>query len=322
MAYTFRNVTVAGAAGGTKLGAINNAGEVVGYYVPDAPGGRSIQPQAFTDTNGAISVLAGFPLSTQTTGNGINNAGQVVGAVGSSPVTQNGYVYSPNGTEQRITSQPSAPFGVIDKAYGINDLGQVVGTDLFNRHVAFVSQGGSMSFFQAPGAVATEARGINNAGEMVGFYSTTAPQLQYVGLFSTAAPEHGFADINGQFSTIDVPGAVATDPAAVNLAGVIAGSYFDGAHWHGFVDTAGQMQFINAPGAADTWVTGINDLGDLSGYFDTATTPQAVGFIATDAPSPVAAAPAHVGASSLLQQHAMFGIPHHMMHSRQILHLD
>ena len=47
---------------------------------------------------------------------------------------------------------------------------------------------------------------------------------------------HGFLLVKGVFTTIDVPGAVATLPAGINRAGNIVGLYTDAAgNAHGFL---------------------------------------------------------------------------------------
>ena len=54
-----------------------------------------------------------------------------------------------------------------------------------------------------PGATATEAFGINAAGDIVGF-------------FTNASGAHGFLLSRGVFTTIDVPGATATEAVGIN----------------------------------------------------------------------------------------------------------
>jgi len=47
---------------------------------------------------------------------------------------------------------------------------------------------------------------------------------------------HGFLVDKGTFTTIDVPGALFTQPLGINPAGTIVGLYSDGAMIHGFVN--------------------------------------------------------------------------------------
>jgi uncharacterized membrane protein len=73
----------------------------------------------------------------------------------------------------------------------------------------------------APGASSTDARGINDAG-------------QIVGSFANATGVHGFLN-TGVFTTFDPPGARATQTFSINDAGQIVGFFFDGTSTHGFL---------------------------------------------------------------------------------------
>ena len=73
-----------------------------------------------------------------------------------------------------------------------------------------------------PGATATEAFGINAAGDIVGF-------------FTNASGAHGFLLSRGVFTTIDVPGATATEAGGINAAGDIVGAFADASGIHGFL---------------------------------------------------------------------------------------
>jgi hypothetical protein len=78
---------------------------------------------------------------------------------------------------------------------------------------------GAMFPIQAPGALQTFVKAINDAGEVVGYYQTI-----------TAT--HGFVlDANG-FVTIDAPGASLTEVTGINNHGELAGRFDDakGAH--------------------------------------------------------------------------------------------
>jgi probable HAF family extracellular repeat protein len=288
--YTFQTVVVPDATDGTWLGGINNSGEVAGY---DAGFGFDHYPKPFTYSDGTFTPLANFSEASRAHANGINNAGQVVGEFGFGTQATLAYLWSPNAPEQTISSVTNPGSNAIDKAYGVNDAGQVVGVDLPFGEKGFVWQNGSFSFLKVPGASATEAHGINNAGTIVG-----------------TADSHGFLDANGQFSTIDVSGATATDPMAINTSGTIAGSYNDGAHWHGFIDTGGQMSFINEPDASDTWVTGLNDKGQLTGYFQPSAGGPVQGFIATPQQAPADPPPLSVFDTSTQSQVTAAGTPY------------
>ena len=72
------------------------------------------------------------------------------------------------------------------------------------------------------GTNGTEARGINDAGQVVGAYQDAAGKL------------HGFLYRAGGFTTIDVPGASSTTVTGVGDRGQIVGWYVNAAGEHGF----------------------------------------------------------------------------------------
>jgi probable HAF family extracellular repeat protein len=81
----------------------------------------------------------------------------------------------------------------------------------------------------------------------------------------------GFLDVNGRFSTIDVPGADFTSPNDINNAGQIVGSFAGpggGSGLHGFLDVGGTFSRIDVPGAYITFAQGINNAGQIVGLFD------------------------------------------------------
>ena len=151
-----------------------------------------------------------------------------------------------------------APF-----ATGINDSGQIVGFMAFGGGAGFgtegfVDTGGNFTTFNVPGAYGgylglgggTVANGINNSGQVVGYYYN-----------STASNVQGFLDIGGIFTTISVPGAISTTATGINNSGQIVGN----AGSSGFLDSGGVFTTISAPGAIFTTVTGINDSGQIVG---------------------------------------------------------
>jgi hypothetical protein len=72
--------------------------------------------------------------------------------------------------------------------------------------------------------------------------------------------------------TFDVPSSNSTQPAAINGAGVITGSYSDSNGHHGFVrDVSGTITPFDAPSEiivprTDTTATAINDVGQITGF--------------------------------------------------------
>jgi hypothetical protein len=100
---------------------------------------------------------------------------------------------------------------------------------------------------------------VNDAGQIVGFY------------LDSGGKSHGFLLSKGRYSTIDFPGAIATEALAINNWPIpaIAGNYTDaGGKVHGFVTAGGLFVPINAGFATNLSVTGINDFGQMAGVYD------------------------------------------------------
>jgi uncharacterized membrane protein len=128
----------------------------------------------------------------------------------------------------------------------------------------------SYAAINVPGAVATEARGINNNGEIVGFYKTVACQDYDIKVPSCAVK--GFKFVNGSFVKLMVPNSTSTAILGVNDLGDLVGFYrkSDGTR-HGFIwYHTNVVKTIDFPGTASTQgvVTaafGINRVGTVVG---------------------------------------------------------
>jgi probable HAF family extracellular repeat protein len=157
------------------------------------------------------------------------------------------------------------------------------------------------STFRLPGATFTEAIGVNNAGDVVGFYNDkeeiysqgflysggivtsindprgmkggTVPFAinaagQVVGYYYTDAIQtYSFLYVNGSFSDIQLPATVVASTAlGINNLGQIVGMYNDGKTWHGYFFDSVTLAFqsIDAPNASYTWGSGINDSGEMT----------------------------------------------------------
>jgi uncharacterized membrane protein len=126
----------------------------------------------------------------------------------------------------------------------------------------------SFAAISFPGAVETEAYGINDAGQIVGGY------------FSDEL--HGFLKDGDVYTTIDVPqpGVVATFATGINDAGVIVGWYLDQVgHFHGFVKEGDTYATFDVPGAMDTMARGIGNSGQIVGSLGA---PPTAGFLKQD----------------------------------------
>src|SRR6516164_3084931 len=87
---------------------------------------------------------------------------------------------------------------------------------------AFADSIYSFTTIDPPGALSTEANGINDSGQIVGD-------------FWDGLNLHGFfLDVGGSFTTIDPPGATLTRPTGINNSGQIVGEFTDAIGQHGF----------------------------------------------------------------------------------------
>ncbi len=125
---------------------------------------------------------------------------------------------------------------------------------------ALTAQTDTFTSIEAPGATMTHARGINDAGDVVGQYFD-------------ASGVHGFLLRAGKFTTIDAPGAKQTDIWGINSNGDMSGNYNDGKA-HGFLLSAGKFTSVDCPGDGVTALYGINSAGDVAGYFTPAGKPS------------------------------------------------
>jgi uncharacterized membrane protein len=120
-----------------------------------------------------------------------------------------------------------------------------------------------------PGAGITVVEGINDAGDMVGYYSQNSAQ-----------PAHAFLLRNGVFTFFDYPGADQTRAVSINNIGVIVGFAIKGNEEIGFAYDGNVFGRIGIPGKAATATLGINDVQDIVG--GDGTLDSTVGFLLRD----------------------------------------
>jgi probable HAF family extracellular repeat protein len=242
--YNFTTIDVPGGTASFAIG-INDAGQIVGYF-DDATGRHGFLK------DGSIYTTVDVPGATRTEANGINSTGQIVGYFGDATGTHG---FLKDGDTFTTLNYPGAGDTL---AYGINDSGQIVGvfnagglghgffytagsfttTPLLGTGIndsgQIVGTGGNLSLLYSdgnltrihyPDSVNTYAIGINNSGEIAGWF------------FSGAS--RGFLDTGGNFTSIDVPGAVnGTYAQGINDSDQIVGYIVDSAVlFHGFLAT-------------------------------------------------------------------------------------
>jgi probable HAF family extracellular repeat protein len=272
-----------GTFGGTSSMAygINNSGQIVGTVDFSYPVGS----EAFLDSGGVGTIIGNantIPFGPLSTANAINSSGQVA-AVGiyyssmSGPVTA-GYLYSggtstylplpSGGTCLDLRIGAPMPCGGVVSA--INDSGQVVGTVPGNYQDNAVdeatSYSGGLWTVVVPDLFYSGANGINNAGQIVGFYAIVQGS-QY-------GAEDGGQDAfllsaAGQFTDLG-PG----DALGINAQGQVVGysGYVAGAPINtAFLYSGGMLINLNSLLPSNSgWdlqeATAINDSGQIVGY--------------------------------------------------------
>lgn len=204
----------------------------------------------------AITVFE-YPGAAQTEAMGINNKGQIVGTY-LSYVNPNGayqgFFRLANGNQFTLPDIQSSSF---EFASSINDTGQIVG--YYNSFNGFLYSGGAFSIFVYPGASVTVPQGINDQGEISGWYFNGENQ--------------GFIRYpDGTFQSIDYPGSDRTIAEGINSFGDVVGYYVDGAgHFHGFIYNSAQgvySSFDIPTGQRLIQPNDINDEGQIVGWYE------------------------------------------------------
>ncbi len=136
-----------------------------------------------------------------------------------------------------------------------NDLGHYAGNTRSpdgEKIVGFTLIDGVFSTYDVPGSLKTVFYGLNNAGQVVGYYDD-ADEVA-----------HGVVVQEGELTQFDFSGAAETNIFGVSEVGVLIGNIFDAdGAIRGFV---GDEQF-DAPGAMITYADDINAAGILVGSY-------------------------------------------------------
>ena len=265
--YVYFTFAPPGASATTVTG-MNNAGQIVGSYT-DAKGThnflRSVDGSTYTTIN-----LTGAAPGTTTIG-AINNVGQIAGTY-TEASTGLGRCYLGSADGSTFTPFDLPDFGPAFGPHGLNDNGEVSGA------IVEVSASSAYGFVRtADGTVTpigvaggTRVRGIDNHGEIVGWYVSGG---------SESAVAHGFLrNPSGVIATFDLPGTDNfTQVLAVNNHGQVAGTW--GRTYAGFVSIAdGSYPMLTVLGAQAIFPAAIDDNGRAAGYYNDGTTNH--GFLA------------------------------------------
>ncbi len=168
----FTTFDVPGATG-TRASGINGSGQIVGSF----SAGNSTH--GFVYSGGVFSTIA-VPGRQFTVANGINDLGQIVGeGVNATPF----FPFLPPTVSVSLFHYSSGIFNIFhsstylfsdpDVAAGVDNQGNIVGTLRANFPLitdGFLFNSGVYTRLDVPGASSTFANGVNDAGNIVGYY--------------------------------------------------------------------------------------------------------------------------------------------------------
>ena len=231
---TFTKIAIADSINGAIATGINNAGVVSGYYTDTV---NNIHGYVLSGTTFDILDVPGPGPNGPASGTialGINARGDVVGSYGSGLETtvnpsidgfvRQGGTYSdviyPNVPPSVV--QPASGYSGINRAYGINSAGDIVGSyfarfdQVSNGFHGFLLSNGIYSTFDFPTDTyhATLAYGINDMGQIVGD-------------FTDSNGSHAYLYSSGTFAALNIAGSSRSQAFGINNLGQIVGNFVD-----------------------------------------------------------------------------------------------
>jgi probable HAF family extracellular repeat protein len=244
----------------TRAHAINNVGQVVGYYTDNLG-----NDHGYLYSKG-LCITIDPQGSTASRALGINNAGNVVGYWEDTFGNRRGYEYSSK-KNTFITTTINCGGTSLTTAAGINDDGQIVGhyTDSNSQKHGFVYKG-KCHVFDYPGASDyTIATAINGSAQVVGYYGDSNGNSH--GFLYYPLPPNWVGNFDSRL--IDCPdlGSISTDPQGINNQGQVVG------YWHstdgtvqGFFYNGGLCTLISQS-SGETEAYGIRDDTTIVGAY-------------------------------------------------------
>lgn len=244
--YTYTTVNFPGAIL-TQCHSINNSGWLAGQYT-DAAG----LTHGFTQVSGAFNSID-FPGAVLTQVQSINSSRGLAGFYVDSSGLTHGFVEI-NGTLTTL----DVPGAFRTQAYGMNDTGVVVGgyTDAIGEH-GFSFNGVKYSILNLGTENFTVATGINDAGQIIGYYS------------SKGGNTIGFLDSNGVITTISTNNNAVTEPLGINSSGLIVGIEGTQTTFQSFMFQNGRFLQVplKVPSSFITQAEDVNDSGHVVGWY-------------------------------------------------------
>ncbi len=201
-------------AASSMVTGINAAGDLSGIYV-DVAGAN----HGFTDIGGTFTTVDNPASAVFNQALGINNSDETVGY----------YAPTISGSPGDIAySQTGGVFTDVNALLPTNFNSQAVGLNSaatpwivgfyqpdagLTTSFGFVDEGGTITTIDPFGSTFTQALGVNNLGEIVGFYT------------DAGGVQHGYIDNGGVFTSFDPPGSASTTINGLNDKGDIVGFY-------------------------------------------------------------------------------------------------
>jgi len=272
--YTFQNIIDPLNPTFTQALGINTAGTIVGYGNATIFNGFQLtSPASFTREN-----FPGATGGTQVVG--IDSAGNTVGFYINPDATTHGF-FKPAGGMFQTVDQPGSVF---NQLLGINQNGSEIAG--YSSFIDVAGATGQQAFSLIgttytninnllPANSNSQATGVNNSGEVVGFY-------QIPGTTNFSA----FIDVAGAITSFQVPGAISTQALGVNGLGQIVGDFVDNMGvMHGFLDSGGVFTTLDPTGSTATTINGISNSGTVVGFYVDANG-NTIGTVGTPIPEP------------------------------------
>ena len=199
----------------TEVSGVNDASMIVGTAVLNITSEKAV---GFTYDGHTFTTIS-FPGHPYTEANGINNNGDIVGRTGNLYTHLAAYKFS-DGQYTYITPPGQYPS---EGAFGINDLGDVVGYVYSSKFAsAFLLKNNVFTFFNPGGGY---AYGINNSEAIAGTYYT-----------SSLLPA-GFVSRDGKRVSVVFPGSNGTSTVTISNSNPVGGTYYTDVPYanHGYV---------------------------------------------------------------------------------------
>lgn len=218
---------------------INDSGDITGS-VAEVASGITITRGLIRSKHGEDTFFDHPGANNYTQGRGINNKGVVSGIYRDATFALRGFIYDPKSGE---FTNIEPPLSRSTLAHGINSKGEVVGDALYftgdttpcgiasetQRYSWLRTKKGAMIYFQVNGQ-ATLARGINDAGQVVGLVGSSG--------FVIDAPDTSCEAITVNASDLlAVPGAIRTFPEGITNSGDIVVIGFTATDSSGYLAT-------------------------------------------------------------------------------------